>query len=46
MMIHHPRFYELVQKYGSPLDLVNLKKEGKNISQTSAKILLINMLPG
>jgi len=29
---HHPRFYELVHQYGSPLDMVNFKKEGKNIS--------------
>ena len=29
---YHPRFYQLVQKYGSPIDLVNLKAEGKNIS--------------
>lgn len=28
----HPRFYALVHKYGSPIDMVNLKKEGKNIS--------------
>jgi hypothetical protein len=42
----HPRFYELVHEYGSPLDLVNLKKEGKNIAQTSAKIQLINMITG
>ena len=30
--------------YGSPLDMVNLKKEGKNIAQTSAKIEFVNML--
>ena len=42
---HHPRFYELCQKYGSPLSLVNLMKEGKNIAQTSAKVTFINLLP-
>jgi len=31
MQENHPRFYELVHLYGSPLDMVNLKKEGKNI---------------
>lgn len=38
---HHPRFYELVHLYGSPLDMVNLKKEGKNIAQTAASLSLI-----
>ena len=28
--------------YGSPLDLVNLSNEGKNIKQTSAKLELIS----
>lgn len=32
MLIHHPRFYDLAHIYGSPLDMVNLKKEGKNIA--------------
>ena len=32
MQEYHPRFYELVHLYGSPLDMVNLKKEGKNIA--------------
>lgn len=31
MAEYHPRFYEFVHKYGSPLDMVNLKSEGKNI---------------
>ena len=43
---NHPRFYQLVGTYGSPLDMVNLKKEGKNISQTSAKIEMINKQEG
>lgn len=29
---HHPRFYQLVGTYGSPLDMVNLKKVGNSIS--------------
>ena len=41
----HPRFYELVSYYGSPLELVNLKNEGKNIAQTSAKIELVSFVP-
>jgi hypothetical protein len=36
----HPRWFELVETYGSPLDLVSLKKEGTNIASTSAKIKL------
>jgi hypothetical protein len=43
---HHPRFFELVHKYGSPLDMVNLKKEGKNIAQTAASLTLISEVPG
>mmetsp|Transcript_13288 Transcript_13288/g.22550 ORF Transcript_13288/g.22550 Transcript_13288/m.22550 type:complete len:149 (+) Transcript_13288:1336-1782(+) len=43
---HHPRFFELVGLYGSPIDLVNLKSEGKNISQTSAQIELESFLEG
>jgi hypothetical protein len=38
----HPRFYHLVALYGSPLELVNLKKEVKNISQATAKIDFIS----
>ena len=40
MMEQHPRWYELVETYGSPIDLVSLKKEGTNIASTSAKIKL------
>lgn len=36
----HPRWYELVEIYGSPLDIVSLKKEGTNIASTSAKLKL------
>jgi len=42
----HPRFYELVETYGSPLDIVSLKKEGTNIASTSAKIKLIGVTAG
>jgi hypothetical protein len=38
----HPRWYELVEVYGSPLVLgVTLKKEGTNIASTSAKLKLV-----
>lgn len=37
----HPRFYELCSIYGSPLDSVDIWKEGKNIAQTSAKLDII-----
>lgn len=36
----HPRWYELVEIYGSPLDIVSLKKEGTNIASTSARLKL------
>ena len=41
MNLVHPRFYQLVEKYGSPLDIVSLRKEGTNIASTSAKIKLV-----
>ena len=44
MQIHHPRFYDLVHVYGSPLNTVNLKNEGTNIASSSAKIEFVNML--
>jgi Ubiquitin-like domain len=43
---NHPRWYELVETYGSPLDIVSLKKEGTNIASTSAKIKLIGVTLG
>lgn len=45
MLANHPRFYDFVHTFGNPIDMVNLKSEGKNISQLSAKIELINMMP-
>ena len=45
IMAQHPRFYQLVEKYGSPLGTVNIAKEGKNIKQQSAKIELISEVP-
>jgi hypothetical protein len=43
----HPRWYELVEVYGSPLEIgVTLKKEGTNIASTSAKIKLIGVATG
>lgn len=41
----HPRWYELVETYGSPLEMVNLKKEGGNIATTSAKVKLESKIP-
>ena len=41
----HPRFYQLVHMYGSPLDMVNIKKEATNIAATAAKMELISYLP-
>lgn len=41
----HPRFFQLVDKYGSPLGTVNIAKEGKNIKQSSARIELISEVP-
>lgn len=38
----HPRFYELVQKFGNPLEMVSAQKEGTNISNSSAKVELVS----
>jgi hypothetical protein len=47
MNITHPRWYELVEVYGSPLEIgVTLKKEGTNIASTSAKIRLVGVPTG
>lgn len=40
----HPRWYELVEIHGNPIDTVSLKQEGKNISSSSAKIKLISQV--
>ena len=45
MLEYHPRWYELVETYGSPLEMVNLKKEPTNIAATSAKVKLISKIP-
>lgn len=42
MLTHHPRFYEFVELYGSPADMVTMKQEGTNIASTSAKVKLFD----
>lgn len=42
MQIHHPRWYELIEIHGNPLDTVSLKQEVSNIASTTAKIKLIS----
>ncbi len=42
MMESHPRWYELVEIHGNPIDMVSLKRDGKNIASASAKIKLIS----
>jgi hypothetical protein len=43
----HPRWYQLVEVYGSPLEIgVTLKKENTNIASTSAKIKLVGVSNG
>ena len=45
MVANHPRWYELVEIYGSPMDMVNLKQDKVNIASTSAKIKLKSLVP-
>jgi len=42
MLERHPRWYELVETHGSPLETASLKKEGTNISSTSTKVKLVS----
>ena len=42
MFEKHPRFYELAEKFGSPLDMVKMTDTTSNISSTSAKVTLIS----
>lgn len=42
MSVNHPRFYELVQKFGNPFELIDLKIEKSNISAVSAKVTLVS----
>jgi hypothetical protein len=38
----HPRWFQLVEKLGNPLETVSIQKEGTNISNSSAKVDLIS----
>jgi hypothetical protein len=42
MIERHPRWYELVETHGSPLEIASLKKEGTNIASTSTKVKLVS----
>jgi len=42
MWKEHPRFYELVEKFGNPLEMVSAQKEGTNINNSSAKVSLVS----
>ena len=39
---NHPRWYELAEIYGNPIDMVSLKQDGKNIASSSAKIKIMS----
>ena len=45
MQKNHPRFFALVEKFGSPLETVSIQKEGTNISNSTAKVTLISEVP-
>lgn len=38
----HPRWFSLVEKFGSPLETVSLQKEGTSIQNSSAEVTLIS----
>lgn len=42
MTENHGRWYELVEIYGNPMEMVSLKVQGVNIASSSAKIKLIS----
>lgn len=40
----HPRWFQLVEKFGSPLDTVSIQKEGTNIQNSTAKVDLVSQV--
>ena len=38
----HPRWFSLVEKFGSPLETVSIQKEGTNIQNSTAQVELIS----
>ena len=44
---NHPRFYELIETHGSPIELVNSQKLSyqENIKSSSVSIVLISKMP-
>ena len=42
MNVNHPRWYELVSKFGNPFEMISLKIEKSNMNSTSAKVTLIS----
>jgi arsenate reductase-like glutaredoxin family protein len=46
MMENHPRWYELVETYGNPIEeLNNIKQKGKNIKANSISVKIQSKLP-
>lgn len=41
----HPRWLQLVEKFGSPLETVSIQKEGTNIQNSTAQVELISHIP-
>lgn len=41
----HPRWFQLAEKLGNPLETVSIQKEGTNIGNSSAKVDLISEVP-
>ena len=39
---HYPRFYEMVEIFGSPIEMVSLKQEKHNIASNTAELTLIS----
>lgn len=39
---NHPRFFEIVETYGSPIGLVSLKSQKNNIEKVAAQIELVS----
>jgi hypothetical protein len=42
MSENHPRWFQLVEMYGNPMEMINLKQENTNISSSSAKVVLFS----
>ena len=43
---HHPRWYELAEKFGNPIEEINsTKQKGKDLKSNSMKVTILSSMP-